>query len=202
MESVFEEYKQALLLLLAFGIMIGTPFVAEALVPGMEEWEPEPKEMEVVMCAAPIPSEVPEEDALIEAALQEQGYYRDDIPLTYLEQDLLQSACDETGVDYALALAVIEQETGFRNIMGDDGASAGYMQVQARWWSSLMDKLGVTDLMDPYGNFRVGCAILAQHIDRYGLPDALTVYNTGHTGESEYSRSVMALAEKWKEQLK
>lgn len=199
---MMRNYRDILLLLLALGIMAGTPFVAEALVPGMDEWEPELNEREAVLCAAPLPSEVPEEDALIEAALLEQGYYREDVPLTYLEQDLLQSACEEAGVDYALALAVIERETGFRNVMGDDGASAGYMQVQARWWSGLMDELGVTDLMDPYGNFRVGCTILAQHIERYGLPDALTVYNAGHAGESEYSRSVMELAEKWAADVK
>lgn len=192
-----KKHSDVLLFLLALAIMVTTPFVAEAVSPGLEELEIEPVQVDPVLYVEPVELEAPEEDALIEAALLEQGYYRDDVPLTYLEQDLLHTACAEFGVDYALALAVIEQETNFRNIMGDDGESAGYMQIQERWWSSLMDELGVTDLMDPYGNFRVGCAILGQLIEQYGLPDALTMYNAGRTGESDYSRSVMERYEAW-----
>ena len=53
----------------------------------------------------------------------EQGYFRDDVPLSYEDQDYLHTACEEAGVPYALALAVIQRETSFRNIVGDDGAS-------------------------------------------------------------------------------
>lgn len=153
----------------------------------------------VVQASVPLPepSEVPEEDQLIELALLEQGYYSDAVPLDYLTQDLLRSACAEAGLSYPLALAVIERETRFRNIPGDDGASAGYMQIQARWHRDRMDKLGVTDLMDPYGNFRVGCGLLAELIGQYGLPDALTVYNRGTPGNSEYAQAVLAAAERW-----
>lgn len=196
------KHFDVLLMLLALAMMVTTPFVAEAVSPGLEELEIEPVQAEPVLYVEPVASEAPEEDALIEATLLEQGYYRDDVPLDYLTQDLLHTACAEFGVDYALALAVIEQETNFRNIMGDDGESAGYMQIQERWWSGLMDELGVTDLMDPYGNFRVGCAILGQMIEQYGLPDALTMYNAGRTGESGYSQSVMEQKEKWEEQIK
>ena len=197
-----KKHSDVLLFLLALAIMAITPFVAEAASPGLGELEIEPIQAEPVLYVEPAGPEVSEEDALIEAALLEQGYYRDDVPLDYLTQDLLHTACAEFGVDYALALAVIEQETDFRNIMGDDGESAGYMQIQERWWSGLMDELGVTDLMDPYGNFRVGCAILAEFIERDGLPDALTMYNAGRTGESDYSQSVMERKEKWEEQIK
>lgn len=197
-----KKHSDVLLFLLALAIMAATPFVAEAVSPGMDELEIEPVQADPVLYVEPVASEAPEEDALIEAALLEQGYYRDDVQLDYLTQDLLHTACAEFGVDYTLALAVIEQETNFRNIMGDDGESAGYMQIQERWWSGLMDELGVTDLMDPYGNFRVGCAILGQLIEQYGLPDALTMYNAGRTGESGYSRSVMERKEKWEEQIR
>ena len=133
----------------------------------------------------------------IERALLEQGYYRDEIPLTYLEQDLLQTACAESGVDYALALAVIERETNFRNIPGDDGASAGYMQVQKRWHQERMERLGVDDLMDPFGNFRVGCDFLAECLGRWPLAEALGYYNSGSARETDYSRAVMELYGKW-----
>lgn len=122
----------------------------------------------------------------------EDGYLRDDLPLDYETQMLLYGACLEFQVDYALALAVIEQETNFRNVDGDNGDSEGYMQIQRRWWSGLMNDIGTKDLNDPEDNFRTGCAILRQLLDKYGnTEDALTAYNSGRPGSSPYSRSVL-----------
>ena len=144
-----------------------------------------------------------EEDPLeaekIEQALVEQGYFRDDVPLSYEDQDFLHTACNESGVPYALALAVIQKETGFRNVLGDDGASAGYMQVQERWHRDRMERLGVKDLNHPFGNFRVGCDFLAELMERYTVEEALTAYNRGKPGQSEYSRDVMENYGAWKE---
>lgn len=134
------------------------------------------------------------EDKLIEAALLAQGYFRDDIPLSYELQDYLHTACEEAGIPeyYELALAVIQKESTFRNIIGDDGASMGYMQVQTRWHEDRMERLGVTDLMHPYSNFRVGCDFLAELIGKYdNLTDALTYYNSGDTGPSKYAEDVL-----------
>lgn len=122
----------------------------------------------------------------------EDGYLRDDLPLDYETQMLLYGACLEFQVDYDLALAVIEQETGYRNLTGDGGESAGYMQIQRKWWSGLMDEIGTEDLNQPEDNFRTGCAILRQLLDKYGnTEDALTAYNSGRPGSSRYSRSVL-----------
>lgn len=143
---------------------------------------------------AEIPAAEPQEDfenAKIEAALVEQGYFRDDIPMDYETQAYLRAACEETGVDYNLALAVIWRETGYRNVIGDDGASTGYMQVQERWHRDRMARLGVTDLSDPYSNFRVGCDYLAELMDKHPLTEALTAYNSGTPGQSEYAEAVI-----------
>lgn len=122
----------------------------------------------------------------------EDGYLRDDLPLDYETQMLLYGACLEFDVDYELALAVIEQETNFRNVKGDGGDSAGYMQIQRKWWSGLMDEIGTEDLNQPEDNFRTGCAILRQLLEKYGnTEDALTAYNSGKPGSSRYSRSVL-----------
>lgn len=142
--------------------------------------------------------EDPDEDVLIEAALLECGYYRDDVPLPYGLQDALHTACAEFGIRYELALAVIQLETDFRNVTGDRGHSIGYMQIQPRYWCDLMTEIGVDDLTDPSQNFRTGCAILAQLIERYGNEaDALTGYNSGHPGGSEYAVAALELAERW-----
>lgn len=167
-------------------LQLPTPVVAipiESLEPtDLQVWEEDPYESEK-----------------IEQALVEQGYFRDDVPLSYEDQDFLHTACQESGVPYALALAVIERETQFQNLVGDDGASLGYMQVQERWHWDRMERLGVTDLMNPFGNFRVGCDFLAELLEKYPTQEALTSYNSGSPGYNQYSYDVMANYEKWKE---
>lgn len=167
-------------------LQLPTPVVAipiESLEPtDLQVWEEDPYESEK-----------------IEQALVEQGYFRDDVPLSYEDQDFLHTACQESGVPYALSLAVIERETQFQNLVGDDGASLGYMQVQERWHWDRMERLGVTDLMNPFGNFRVGCDFLAELLEKYPTQEALTAYNSGSPGYNQYSYDVMANYEKWKE---
>lgn len=141
------------------------------------------------------PGDDPAEAERIEAALEEQGYFRADIPLDYDTQDLLHTAAEEFGVPYELALAVVAVESGYQNIVGDDGQSVGYMQVQARWHRARMEALGVTDLTDPYSNFRVGCNFLAELLDRLPTEDALTWYNAGRTGPSGYAADVITKME-------
>jgi hypothetical protein len=127
----------------------------------------------------------------------EDSFLRKDIPLDYSMQTALYGACLEFRIDYDLALAVIEQETNFRNVAGDGGDSVGFMQIQKRWWAGLMEEIGAEDLWNAEDNFRTGCAILRQHLDRYGnVEDALTAYNSGRPGSSRYSREVMGRMEK------
>lgn len=152
---------------------------------------------EAAETAPPAPADVPEdyENEKIEAALYASGYFREDVPLDGDTQALLHAACDESGVPYALALAVIAQETGFRNVTGDDGASCGYMQIQEQWHRDRMERLGVTDLTDPFGKFRVGCDYLAELMGRYSLEEALTAYNSGRPGKSRYASAVLETME-------
>jgi hypothetical protein len=133
------------------------------------------------------------------AELVDLGYYRDDVPLEYELQDYLHLACQEAGVPYALALAVIQKETNFQNLIGDDGASEGYMQIRKKCHYDRMEPLGVTDLMDPAGNFRVGCDLLAELLGKYPTQEALTAYNSGSPGYNKYSYAVMGYYEEWKE---
>lgn len=128
------------------------------------------------------------ENEKIEQALTEQGYIREDIPLDNETQILLRAACDEFGIEYELALAVIWKETTFRNIMGDAGKAYGYFQVWPRWHGDRMERLGVTDLNDPYSNFRVGLDYLSELINAYGgnVEMALMAYNAGITGANNH----------------
>jgi len=121
------------------------------------------------------------------------------VPLDADLQQLLQEACEEFGVDMATMIALIDRETDFSNVYGDGGDSIGYCQVQPQWWGELMKEIGATDLTDPLDNFRTSCAILAKLMDEHGtLENALTAYNTGKPGTSEYSREILFCADSLK----
>lgn len=133
----------------------------------------------------------------------EDTYLREDIPLSYELQAMLYSACLEYEIDYSLALAMIEQETNFKNIMGDGGKAYGYFQVWPKWHKDRMAQLGVSDLMDPEGNFRVALHFMRENLDRYGsLEDALSYYNTGAPGQTRYSLEVMERMRKYEPDLR
>jgi len=185
------DWRELILVALCLGLWVVTSATADAL------WGSEVPQAaaQPSVIVDKLPAETvgkdPDESSKIEAALIEQGYLRDDIPLSYDLQDYLHTAAEEAGIPYELALAVIKQETEFRNVTGDDGCSVGYMQIQERWHADRMDKLGVEDLMDPAGNFRVGCSFLAELLSKYNLEDALTCYNSGKPGKSEYANNVI-----------
>lgn len=168
------------------------------------EDKPEPVQ-EAYIQSDPLMAAIPAAEELQERKLGpcEDTYLREDIPLSYELQAMLYGACLEFEIDYSLALAVVEQETNFRNVTGDDGASVGFMQIQDRWWSGLMEEIGARDLTDPEDNFRTGCAIIRKLMDKHGsVEDALTAYNSGRTGPSKYSREVMERMRKYEPDLR
>lgn len=142
-------------------------------------------------------TELPEQDPIQVST----DAYNPSIPLGPEEQQALLAACNEFRISPDIVLGLIERETGFRNIVGDSGKSLGYMQVQPRWWSGLMAEIGTTDLRDPEDNFRTGCAILRQLIDKYhgDVAAALTCYNAGKdTGSRAYANAVLHNAEAYR----
>jgi hypothetical protein len=143
-----------------------------------------------------------EESEMMISETVEEDRFNDAIPLSHDEQELLRDACKEFDVPYALALGLIETETNFRNITGDNGNSSGYMQIQKRWHGERMERLGVTDLMDPGGNFRVGLDFLTEQYNKYGdWGIALTVYNNGsYPGYiTNYANIVLSRYANWQE---
>lgn len=93
--------------------------------------------------------------------------------------------CREYGVDYEIVFALIERESLCRwDITGDDGESVGYMQIQERWHKDRMERLGVTDLKNPFQNIRVGVDYMAELLERTGGDnmDMLAAYNYGYAG--------------------
>lgn len=124
-------------------------------------------------------------------------YY--DLPLSEDLQYHIITQAEVHGIDPAIVFAVVWKESTFYSkAVGDGGNSLGLMQVQPRWHSGRMEKLGCTDLFDPYQNIVVGVDYLAEHLNRYGSIDkALTAYNAGHYNGTvtSYAVEVMALAD-------
>lgn len=152
-----------------------------------------------VVLPTPKPSEAPEEDYFIELALLEQGYYSDDVPLDYLYQDILRSACERYGVPYHLALAVIETESGFDiEAVGIDGRDIGLFQIRKSNHSWLQEETG-SDPMTPAGNIECGVWLLGYLLEENGSAEsALTAYRWGHdNGTRKYANAVIELSEKW-----
>lgn len=126
-----------------------------------------------------------------------------DIPLDESLQDHIFAECERYGVEPAVVVAMIERESGFReSVVGDSGRSFGLMQIQPKWHSGRMEKLGCDDLLDPYQNVTVGIDFLAELIGyEKGVEWALMAYNGGPgyanklRGEgrvSDYAAGVMA----------
>ena len=146
---------------------------------------------------------------LAASAPAQQWSYSEEIPLPAEIQETLWAVSREFELPYELFLAMIERETDFRSILGDNGDSIGYMQVQPKHHKERMDRLGVTNLWDPASNFRVGADYLSEHLSNYGnIHLALMAYNCGPAGaqklwrqgvySSEYSKEIVARADYWR----
>lgn len=166
---------------------------------GHRESEDTAEVAQIIETSAPL-SQSPTIEPIEEDTDEELYLLLVEVPLSFEEQELLQKACEEFGVPYPLALGLIETETNFQNIYGDNGVSSGYMQIQKKWHYQRMKDLGVTDLNDPEGNFRVGLSLLSELYEKYGSWEmALTVYNMGHDPGyvTSYARVVMGHNDNW-----
>ena len=130
-------------------------------------------------------------------------YY--DVPLDDELQSFIFGRCERHNIDPAIVIAMIDVESKFKSdAVGDRGAAYGLMQVQPRWHTERIDRLGVDDLLDPYQNVEVGVDYLGELVAKgRGIEWALMAYNGGYSyansyvsrGEvSDYAREVMEIA--------
>lgn len=90
------------------------------------------------------------------------------------------------GVAPELIEAIIESESGGDADAVSPHGAIGLMQIVPKYNQDRMERLGVTDLHDPYSNILVGTDLLMEYADRYeDLPTVLMCYNEG-----EYSDAV------------
>ncbi len=121
-----------------------------------------------------------------------------DVPLdTELQLYIIHTA-EEKRIDPAIIMAMAFKESTYRvDAVGDGGNSYGLLQVQPKWHYERMQKLGCTDLLDPYQNVTVAVDYLCELLNRYGSMDkALTAYNRGsYNGAiTQYAENILAYA--------
>lgn len=154
------------------------------------------------------PTEAPQETEPVipeaPVAPPQLAYY--DIPLSKDLQSHIFQICESRNIDPDIVIAMIYRESTYRDwLIGDGGDSFGLMQIQPKWHKPRMDKLGCTDLLDPYQNVTVGIDYLADLLEQGGSIEwALMAYNGGPDYANkkaaqgvitEYAKSVLQKAE-------
>ena len=126
---------------------------------------------------------------------------------TYISEEI-QGYCHEIGEIYCvseeLLIAMIEVESS-GNPNAKNGDCKGLMQVSERWHKDRMERLGVTDIYDPYGNILIGTDYLMELANRYGdITYVLDKYNGNSKADynnengivSEYANKILTRSEK------
>jgi soluble lytic murein transglycosylase-like protein len=134
------------------------------------------------------------------------------IPLDEELQEYTFYLCKENNLDYEMVLAMMDQESDYREKVISKTNDYGIMQINQVNHEWLEEELGIDDFLDAEQNILAGIRILAELTEKYEDPHrVLMAYNCGETGAkrlwkqgkttSEYSRSIMARAEELREEM-
>ena len=132
---------------------------------------------------------------------------------TYINAEYVEyvyEICEEYCICPELVLAMIETESGGRAGVISKSGAVGLMQIVPKWHTDRMERLGVTNIYDPYSNILVGVDYISELASKYNeVPVVLMCYNEGEYGTaieraergefSEYAKKIMARAEKLEE---
>lgn len=175
---------------LVIGVVIGLPIAAYAVT--------HPTQAEPIVIIESVPyvtteaTTIPEEVEIskMEITTEETttATVLMDVPVSEDLQLYIINLCEERNISPALVMAVIERESCFKaEVIGDNGDSFGLMQIQPKWHQERMDKLGCTDLLNPYDNVTVGIDILTELLtESNDITYVLMAYNGG----SDYAKKM------------
>lgn len=117
-----------------------------------------------------------------------QSVYRKEAqePTIFTERDNWNAYIDEVASSYGLSpqliKSLIQVESRWDpNAVDPTGSYVGLMQISTRWQADRAKRLGVMNMMDPYGNILIGTSYLADTLKETGdLAWALMIYNEGY----------------------
>lgn len=138
---------------------------------------------------------------------------KQDTPLLSADLDAttqwaIYDVCDRDNRLFCTVMAIAWTESRYQtDAIGDGGNSIGMMQINTRWSSERMERLGVTDLTDLVQNAMVAVDLLRELMEVYhleiGSHDLALFYNMGPTGarramdagtyETAYTQEVTAM---------
>lgn len=125
-------------------------------------------------------------------------------------------ACGQDAGTFCITMAIAYIESHYdTDLIGDDGQSFGMMQINTKWHTDRMERLGVTDLTDPVQCATVAIDYLRELDSRYGFePESdaiLMAYNMGPTGarnamnagrtSTDYSTAVLKVYRDYLEEM-
>lgn len=166
-----------------------------------------PAAVVVIATAEPIVIEEVPVAAAPEPSPEGQAFYIYDVPLEDKLQLYIVRLCEENHIDPAVVMGMAQRESQFTaDAIGDGGDALGMWQVQPKWHQDRMDKLGATDLLDPYQCVTVAVDFLSELLDIYDgdIEKALTAYNQGRYNGivSDYAKAVIKNSENIKKGMK
>lgn len=128
------------------------------------------------------------------------------------QQEFTYYLCSGYNIDFALVMALIQNESSFDPAVISTTNDYGYMQINKMNHQWLTDTLGVTNFIDPYQNIRAGVFVLRKLFERYEDANmVLMAYNMGENGasrlwekgifETDYTQSILTIQEQFNDQL-
>lgn len=92
-------------------------------------------------------------------------------------QVYIEEISNQYGVCPELIMAIVEHESSGRADATNKGCK-GLMQINAKYHQDRMERLGVTDIYDPYSNILIGTDYIMELAEKHEeLPLVLMVYN-------------------------
>ena len=146
---------------------------------------------------------------------------KQDTPLLSADLDAttqwaIYDVCDRDNQLFCTVMAIVWKESLYQtDIIGDGGDSIGMMQINTRWNTDRMERLGVTDLTDPVQSAMVAVDLLRELAETFdsGISDTTTLmaYNMGPTGakramdagtyETTYTQEVIAMLQTYLQEM-
>lgn len=146
---------------------------------------------------------------------------KQDTPLLSADLDAttqwaIYDVCDRDSQLFCTVMAIAWKESLYQtDTIGDGGDSIGMMQINTRWNTDRMKRLGVTNLTDPVQSSMVAVDLLRELAEVYrlemGSHELAMFYNMGPTGakramdagtyETAYTQEVIALLQTYLQEM-
>lgn len=158
-------------------------------------------------------SDVLEEEISIDWSKNDETNFKPiDIDLDENIQEFIYLLCEGYNINYSFVLALIDQESSFTINAVSETGDYGLFQINEVNHEELKNKLGITNVSDPYENTRAGMFILRKLFEKYKEPaKVLMAYNMGETGakilwdnnvfSTSYTDRVLKLQKKYERKL-